>query len=212
MGIQSYLDAIEQSRRLSAVKLLIIKELWGSGKFPGSWVKSSRLLTLTNQKYFDRRIRELRDENGLDLDTAVIDGEHCYRILSRNIGKKNIRAYLSAADKTKLFKSQDYKCQVCGKHAEAGARGLQADHKKPLGRGGTNKSDNWQSICNECNVAKRRSCQGCTEDCAQCFWAFPNSNLLPLTIRLPKDVFDIVNKKILEQDKWLVEILKKHLD
>jgi len=211
MDIQLYLDEISQSRRLSDVKSLIIHELWGDGKFPGTWVTSSRLLTMTNQKYFDRRIRELRDENGLDLGTAVVNGEHCYRLLSDNIGKTNLRAYLSDSDKKKLFISQDYKCQVCGKYAEAGARGLQADHKMPLVRGGRNEHDNWQSLCNECNVAKRRSCQGCHEDCVKCFWAFPNSNLLPLTIRVPKDMFDIVNKKTLKEENWLVDVLKKHL-
>ncbi|MDG1950424.1 MAG: HNH endonuclease signature motif containing protein [bacterium] len=52
-------------------------------------------------------------------------------------------------------------------------RGLQADHKVPLSRGGTNDLSNWQAICNTCNVIKRRACQGCSIDCQTCAWAHP---------------------------------------
>jgi hypothetical protein len=52
-------------------------------------------------------------------------------------------------------------------------RGLQADHKVPVSRGGTNDRGNWQPICNNCNVGKRRACEGCLIDCQVCSWAYP---------------------------------------
>jgi hypothetical protein len=53
---------------------------------------------------------------------------------------------------------------------------LQADHKVPLSRGGGNELPNWQPMCNNCNVGKRRACEGCSLDCRTCSWAFPEKH------------------------------------
>ena len=107
-------------------------------------------------------------------------------ILKLIIGKKNTRHYLSSNQKKELFLKQGFTCQICGKNDRPGQRGIQADHKIPLLRGGSNDSENWQTLCNECNVAKRRSCQNCSIDCKTCFWAFPNNTTLPITLFFSK--------------------------
>jgi 5-methylcytosine-specific restriction endonuclease McrA len=158
----------------SVVKEKILKALWDAGdSFPRGWVKSSVLLRHTKQKYFDRRIRELRDETGCDLETGVEDGQPAYRLRSTNFSPPKARTYLSAVQKDKLFEAHRFRCSVCGKSFERKTRGLEADHKVPISRGGGPEFENWQPLCVNCNVSKRRSCQGCTADCQQCGWAYP---------------------------------------
>ena len=178
--------------KLSAVKRQIISELWNTGGpgFPRQWVKSSKLLALTGQKYFDRRTRELRDELGCAIETQQVGGEHCYRLVSEVIGAGNRRAYLSATEKNALFRQSGNRCQVCGLVMSAGVRGLQADHKVPLNRGGGHERDNWQALCNECNVAKRRACAGCEESCRSCPWAYPESTGRIVALRLSNQLME----------------------
>jgi hypothetical protein len=57
----------------------IITKLWS-----GKWATSSSLLKLTGQKYFDRRIRELRDEYGFDIESKNVFGEWSYRLVSKS--------------------------------------------------------------------------------------------------------------------------------
>jgi hypothetical protein len=95
------------SSKLSPVKTKILEILWAAGKsFPREWVKSSTLLKSTHQKYFDRRIRELRDQEGIDIETKYVGSEHCYRLNSPNLNEGHRRFYLSAADKRKLSRGR----------------------------------------------------------------------------------------------------------
>lgn len=172
MNLEQYI--LKLSEKLSRVKKQILQELWGAGRgFPRNWISSSRLLELTGQKYFDRRVREMRDELGCDIETGTHKGEHSYRLLSDHLRTANIRAYLTNTQKKKLFTLSQYTCEICGKKSSPGVKGLQADHKIPLIRGGPHNERNWQSICNVCNVGKRRACEGCDDDCRECPWAFP---------------------------------------
>lgn len=206
MTLEHYLDTI--GGRLSDVKRKILAELWNAGDtFPRGWVASSRLLEITQQKYFDRRTRELRDEKGCDIETKHINGEHHYRLVSNKVAKSNPRLYLTEAQKKELFRRAQNTCQVCGAQMEAGVRGLQADHKIPLIRGGSHSLENWQAVCNECNVAKRRACQGCEEECATCQWAFPENAGFPLTARVPREVFDAAQKIALDDPNWLADLI-----
>lgn len=211
MSLDAFLRA-KVTQHLSPVKIKILTALWNNGSsFPREWVSSSDLLALTNQKYFDRRTRELRDELGLNIETKHINGEHHYRLVSDEVTVSNPRLYLTEPQKRALFEAQNSTCQICGKVAEAGLRGLQADHKVPLIKGGTHAADNWQSICVECNVAKRRACQGCNDDCNTCVWAFPETSGMPLTLRLPREVFDRVQSKLEGDKDWLIRLITNQI-
>lgn len=204
--------AAKLDKKLSAVKQQILRTLWEAGnEFPRPWVASSHLLAITNQKYFDRRTRELRDESGLDIETRHIHGEHHYRLRSDNIKASNPRLYLSNKQKKALFQREASTCQVCGTQAEAGVRGLQADHKIPLIRGGSHDEENWQSLCNVCNVAKRRACQDCELECNACPWAFPAKLGMTLSVQLPREIFDEVQEKIIRDRDWLARLIEKGL-
>lgn len=209
------LDAFSENLRLSEVKRKLLKELWGSNaEFPKPWIKSSILLKLTNQKYFDRRLRELRDSEGLDIESKFIDGEHCWRLNSSSIAQTTNRTYLTAAQKTSLFNLAKNKCAVCGKIAESGVRGLQADHKIPLFKGGGSELGNWQPLCNECNVAKRGMCKNCTLDCVECAWAYPEKTGFNFVIKMPAELKqDLVDKKtsLSELEAFLIEQIRNHI-
>lgn len=184
----------------SEVKVKILTALWDAGtSLPRDWVKSTFLLKLTKQKYFDRRIRELRDETGCDIETGTSGGRPAYRLRSLTLKKVQDRTYLSSSQKKALFEKHDFCCAVCGKKIEKGARGLEADHKIPLIRGGGSEFSNWQTLCVNCNVSKRRSCQGCDEECPRCAWAFPELFGGLITIRAPKDTLTKV-REIAEKD------------
>lgn len=179
MTFDNYIKEIFKNKKISRVKLDILKRLWHEEKhtFPKPWVSSADLLKLTNQKYFDRRARELRDHLGCDIETKYLEEVrgHAWRIKSRDIAPPMDRDYLTKAQKNKLFTENDFHCVICGIRVEAGIRGLQADHRIPLSRGGGNDLSNWQPICNNCNVGKRRACEGCVLDCKTCSWAFPDT-------------------------------------
>lgn len=56
----------------------------------------------------------------------------------------------------RVFKRDDYRCQICGRSAADGAR-LEADHKVPRSKGGPDTLANLWTLCFECNRGKRDS-------------------------------------------------------
>lgn len=197
MKLEAYLQSLG---KLSQVKTQILTALWHENptRFPRGWVSSSKILALTNQKYFDRRIRELRDQDGCDIETGFMNGKSAYRLVSGEIKPVAKRAYLSEKQKKQLYQSQDYQCQICNKQLFADSSGSfapQADHKVPLSRNGSHQSDNWQTICVECNVGKRRACQGCEAVCVVCPWAFPEKTGVLINLAISKELFGkLVNR------------------
>ena len=177
MKVDDYLQLLNERKKISDVKEKIIRRLWGneSDSFPKLWVSSTELLELTGQKYFDRRTRELRDQLGCDIETTYSEAfsGHAWRIHSAELADAQDREYLTRSQKNKLFQDNGFTCVTCGIHIQLGVRGLQADHKVPISRGGGNELRNWQPMCNNCNVGKRRACEGCSLDCQTCSWAFP---------------------------------------
>lgn len=166
--------------KLSDVKTLILKLL-----SEGNWISSKKLLEETRQKYFDRRIRELRDELGYDIETSHVNGEHHYRLKSNQRKEIKLRTYLSASDK-KLFLSQnEQKCALCRKEGSIG-KDLLWDHRMPLIRNGSGSIDNFQLLCRDCNNQKRVVCQDCNFECSKCYFAFPEQFEKPLLLRPEK--------------------------
>lgn len=154
-------------RELSEVKKIILNHL-SSGK----WISSSKLLKATNQKYFDRRIRELRDELGYDIETGFQNGEPHYRLRSKKRLKKKVRTYLGAAQRKELLKSLPSSCAICGCKFDSKKKPV-FDHRVPLIRGGTGGAENYQLLCHECNNQKRSQCRGCELECGKCYLAYP---------------------------------------
>jgi hypothetical protein len=172
----SYCTYEQKFPKLKDVHKKILSILWVGDQevFPKPWISSNDLLTATGQKNFDRRIRALKSEIGCDIESGRDKNQHRYRLRSPNVlPVTNARGSLQKTKKLELFRKNKYKCNVCRKLTGSGVTGLQADHKIPLSRGGTNADENWQPLCNHCNAIKRSSCAGCIEDCLNCHWAFP---------------------------------------
>ncbi|MAZ00137.1 MAG: HNH endonuclease [Micavibrio sp.] len=212
MNLENYIESLPTKRKLSGAKHTILTLLWSSSaEFPRRWVRSSELLNATGQKYFDRRARELRDEIGCDLESKYVEEfkEHAWRLNSNKLLKANPREYLTSADKKRLFEKHNFVCATCGKKIDAGVRGLQADHKIPLSRSGSHKLSNWQPICNNCNVGKRRACEGCNDECISCSWAFPEEVGINTVVNLPPEILSKLNKMSGGSQKELNELIKR---
>ena len=192
----------------SAVKRAILRRLTG-----GDWVSSKELLKLTKQKYFDRRIRELRDENGFDIETGFRDGEPHYRLRSANRQPSKPRSYLSVSDKKKLIAQLGAKCGLCGREFKDGIK-MVFDHRTPLLRGGAGVSENFQLLCYDCNNQKRSQCRGCTYDCNKCYFAFPDKFPVGVVLRpLDRDFWLKVESASISAglpiEEFIIHVLKR---
>ena len=210
-----YLNKLNGIKKLSDIKLIILNELYIIGEtFPKSWVESRRLLAVTKQKAFDRRVRELKDEYGCDIESQVVGSVYCYRLKSDKLKEGNRRNYLTQSEKLGLFNRYNYRCQICNIVVDGGIRGLQADHRIPLSRGGRDDKSNWQPLCNECNVSKKSACRNCSKDCRQCIWAYPEMGKV-FPIKISREVIDILNDKFNGNDQLInefcVECIKNKL-
>lgn len=134
------------------------------------------------------------------------------RLKSSNLTLPKNREYLSQKDKNKLFESYNNKCAICGTLVPPGIRGLQADHKKPLSRGGGNELENWQPLCHNCNVGKKSACKGCELECSTCSWAYPDKVGIKTIVSINQEVLDQVkiyaSKKESTIDKVMEEAIK----
>jgi hypothetical protein len=157
---------------ISEAMYKIIKELWGkdSDDFPKPWVSNKILDDITGQKNADRRVRNLRDELGCYIESGYYNSEYCYRLTSDFKKPNNIRKQIGDKTKKELFKKYFYQCAICG---DPGAKKLHADHRVPAIRKGTNDKENLQVLCSHCNIIKRSSCAGCTDNCQNCALAYP---------------------------------------
>lgn len=54
----------------------------------------------------------------------------------------------------RIFKRDNYRCQICGRSAQDGAT-LEVDHRVPRAKGGTDDSENLWTLCFDCNRGKR---------------------------------------------------------
>ena len=198
-------------KNLSAVKKLILLKLKDK-----TWVSSSDLLEATKQKYFDRRIRELRDEMGYDIETNYINGEAHYRLKSDERKPLKIRSYLNQAQKRQLL-SRSSRCALCGKDFSDNKPVI--DHRVPLIRSELERElilEDFQVICRECNNQKRSQCRACEFDCQKCYLAFPEQYpkgaiLRPQDPTLWKEVVAAASERGLSVEAYIIEIIRaKH--
>ena len=52
-----------------------------------------------------------------------------------------------------VFQRDNWKCVACGRSAEDGII-LHVDHIMPRSKGGRDELDNYQTLCNVCNIGK----------------------------------------------------------
>lgn len=170
---------------LSKAKASILRMLWS-----GEWVSGKAIFRKVRQTYYDRRIRELKDDYGWDIEVTWIkpegpnESEIHYRLRSRIQGKGKKRHYLSAKDRTEVLDRDQRKCQICGS-----TENLQIDHKVPLIREGATAPENMQVLCNDCSVDKMGTCRRCRLiSCDLCPLAYPEVVATRLVVGLDPDL------------------------
>ncbi len=159
---------------------VILKALWPTGHgIPGPVLNEREIRATVDafrtangqDQYKDvfRRLRELQGDEGF---TSIRKEGTRYQLQSLELGpKREPRGKLSKSDWKKLKDKYDYRCASCGRR-EPEVK-LSPDHKVPRSRNGSNELGNWQPLCEQCNIKKSSSCQGCQLLCAVCSWAFP---------------------------------------
>ncbi|HEX2996906.1 MAG TPA: HNH endonuclease signature motif containing protein [Anaerolineales bacterium] len=167
----------------SKSQLTILRLLW-----PMEWVDRRIIIKEIGESYYDRKIRELR-ENGWHI-SAKAEGRNCYyRLESHKKDQGARRSYASTRVKIQLYAAQD-RCQFCG-----ATDNLQIDHKIPMERGGTTELQNLQRLCSPCNAEKRGQCKTCKfTTCDGCPYAHPELFSGRMVLFLEKDAFDKIDK------------------
>jgi len=66
---------------------------------------------------------------------------------------KQDRSGLSIKVRFEVFRSDNYRCRICGASAQEGIR-LEVDHKIPVSKGGTDELHNLWTLCFKCNRGK----------------------------------------------------------
>ena len=167
---------------------VILERLWPAGHgIPGPVVSEDDVREAIDHfrsdaqkdKYKDvfRRMRELQGEEGF---ISIIKEGKKYQLQSLAVGpKREPRAKPSNKLWKEIKEKYGYRCAHCGAQ-EPGAK-LSPDHRVPRARGGTNDDQNWQPLCEQCNILKSSSCQGCQLNCFVCSWAYPET-YKPITI------------------------------
>lgn len=166
-------------------KLTILQMLWA-----GELILGDEILAAVKQSYYDRRIRELRDEDGWDIESTWAENSEgklrpAYRLNSHVRGKGIKRPHISNADRKFVLERDTYTCQICGKTLKDGANNPQIDHKIPIIRDGESNRTNYQAICSNDNVIKRAICRICVlPSCENCYLAYPEKGANNIIINL----------------------------
>lgn len=179
----------------SKAKAIILKILWA-----GEWVLGDDILSTVKQAYYDRRVRELRDEDGWDIEVSFVpnrEGKNrpAYRLKSHMRGKGIKRPHITAQERKSVLEKDGYKCRICGVELNEGRNNPQIDHKIPLIRDGASEVGNYQSVCSNCNVIKRGICRLCTlPSCDNCYLAYPEKGANNLLLNLTEEESKYLSK------------------
>lgn len=191
-------------------KLKILEMLWD-----GEIILGDDILAAVKQAYYDRRIRELRDEDGWDIETTWLKNREgkkrpAYCLRSHVRGKGIKRPHISSEDRRIVLERDKYTCQIDGNDLRDGRNNPQIDHKIPLIRDGKSAVENYQAICSNCNVIKRGICRMCNlPSCENCFLAYPEKGANNVPINLTGEESNHLTKIANKLDVNRVEALRK---
>ena len=163
---------------------IILRTVWPEGHgIPGPHVDQKQIREAINayrgKPYVDtfRRVRELEGEEGI---RGLIKQGTTYQLVDLTVSpKRKPRTSLGQHDWIQVLTKYSFKCAMC--QGATDERGFQQDHKIPRARGGSDNLENWQPLCDECNILKSAACRNCERDCGTCCWAFPE-NFKPLLL------------------------------
>lgn len=156
-----------------------------------------------------RRVRELQGEEGF---TSIVKEGVKYQLHSLQLGsKREPRARPQSDVWQRVVEKFGHRCANCG--AMEPEVQLSPDHRVPRSRGGGNEEENWQPLCEQCNNIKSNACQGCTQNCYTCPWAFPETNR-PIIVadKNKEEIRRLAEKKGVHQSDLVNEILTDYFN
>lgn len=68
--------------------------------------------------------------------------------------KTNGRRKLSPRRRLAILQRDAFRCQLCGRGAEADGVALHVDHQQPISKGGLDTDENLWTLCADCNLGK----------------------------------------------------------
>ena len=194
---------------------VVLELLWPAGHgIPGPIVSEAEIRqaldTARGKPYRDpfRRVRELQGEEGF---LGIHKCGTKYQLVNLTVSKKKIpRIHLSKSNWNLVLGRYHNVCAVCGRSQSED--GFQQDHKIPRDRGGSDELENWQPLCDACNILKSTACRACKENCTQCCWAFPEKyKPLRLSGELTAQFRAYADSIQKDPDQLLSEIIQKEL-
>lgn len=123
----------------------------------GNVVSNEKLIGVSGQHNYARRVRELRAE-GWDIVYSASPSGYVLRSTEKKL--KNIDEYINLKLRQKILERDRYACQLCGhKGNEPYADGeivkLEVDHIIPLKQRGKTAEENLWTLCSRCNAGKK---------------------------------------------------------
>jgi hypothetical protein len=138
----------------------------------GQVITTEQIAQVAGIRDYQRRIRELRDEEGLQIRSHIDrhdlrPGEYLLETLGR---VPAVERRISARLRNEVLERDGFTCQRCG-HGPGDADPLNLarkvrlhiDHVIPVSQGGTDERDNLQTVCSACNQG-RANVQAPSED------------------------------------------------
>ncbi len=129
----------------------------------GEVIETATLRGIAGTSEYGRRIRELRDEEGMRIRTHrdrfdLKPGQYVLETLDR---APAFSRAIPPALRNEILERNGFTCQRCGAGpgdpdpiTPSRKARLQIDHIRPLTQGGTNDPDNLRVLCTACNQAR----------------------------------------------------------
>lgn len=170
----------------------------------GKAVSNQRLYEAVGSKNWDRRLRELRENEGWQIP---YDRKHQGYIMHTTKRTKDAtERWVSLRLRTEVFARDKSICQECGhaagqKYPDGKTVRLEADHIVPFIQGGLTEIDNLQTLCTRCNAGKKAAiAYGKTDE------------KVSLVIRLDQQVVACLEQKAKGRNISAKELIQRNLE
>lgn len=165
----------------------------------GEVISNAKLIEVSGQHNYARRVRELRAEGWDIVWQAKNGGGYVLRSIKKIARPSD--TYINFKLREKVLERDNFACQQCGykqgeKYADGGLVKLEVDHIMPLHDKGKTEESNLWTLCARCNAGKKS------------LLAYPETMKNKIvSLNLPDDVREKVTKLALKDSRTVNSIL-----
>lgn len=164
----------------------------------GKKITTAKLRKITGISEYARRIRELRDEEGWDIqshhDRKDLKSNE-YRLVSLN-QRQVLNREMPPEKRARILDRDNHTCTFC--HAKEGDPSrinrrkvhLEVDHIIPLSQGGTHEDANLRSICMDCHKQRDIDQKSITRNARDLIQAIRRAS-----VAVQREIFEFLKKK-----------------